>query len=72
MLINESHFDRIMRTVTGLTLVVAAATGFIGFWGWIGVVPLVTGVVGFCPIYKVFGLSSCPIPRTDEIDASGT
>lgn len=72
MLINESHFDRIMRTVTGLTLVLAAATGFIGFWGWIGVVPLVTGVVGFCPIYKVFGLSSCPIPRTDEIDASGT
>ena len=71
MLINESHFDRIMRTVTGLTLVIAAATGFIGFWGWIGVVPLVTGVVGFCPMYKLFGLSSCPIPRTDEIDASG-
>lgn len=69
MLINESHFDRIMRTVTGLTLVLAAATGFIGFWGWLGVVPLVTGVVGFCPLYKVFGLSSCPIPKTDEVDA---
>ena len=70
MLINESHFDRIMRTVTGLTLVISAATGFIGFWGWIGVVPLVTGVVGFCPLYKLLGLSSCPIPRTDEMDVS--
>ena len=65
MLINVSHFDRIMRTVTGLTLVIAAATGFIGLWGWIGLAPLLTGIVGFCPVYKVLGLSSCPIPKTD-------
>jgi hypothetical protein len=65
MLINESHFDRIIRAVTGLTLVMAAATGFIGPWGWIGLLPLITGLVGFCPAYRLFGLSSCPIPKTD-------
>lgn len=72
MLINESNFDRIIRTATGITLVLAAATGFIGLWGWIGVVPLGTGLAGFCPLYKLFGLSSCPIPRTDEMDAPST
>jgi len=72
MLINESHFDRIMRAATGLTLILAAATGFVGSWGWIGVVPLVTGLVGFCPLYRLFGLSSCPMPRTDEMDAPST
>jgi hypothetical protein len=65
MLINVSHFERIMRTVTGLTLVMAAATGFIGAWGWLGLAPLLTGIVGICPIYKLLGLSSCPIPKTD-------
>jgi hypothetical protein len=65
MLINVSHFERIMRTVTGLILVMAAGTGFIGAWGWIGLAPLLTGIVGICPIYKLLGLSSCPIPKTD-------
>jgi hypothetical protein len=65
MVINVSHFDRIMRVVTGLVLVIAATTGFIGMWGWIGLVPLITGVVGVCPIYRMFGMSSCPIPKTD-------
>ena len=65
MLINVSHFERIMRTVTGLTFVMAAATGFIGQWGWIGLAPLLTGIVGVCPVYKLLGLSSCPIPKTD-------
>jgi hypothetical protein len=65
MVINVSHFDRIMRVVTGLVLVIAATTGFIGIWAWIGLIPLISGVVGVCPLYKMFGLSSCPIPKTD-------
>jgi hypothetical protein len=72
MPINESNFDRIIRTATGVALVVAVATGFIGLWGWIGVVPLATGLAGFCPLYKLFGLSSCPIPQTDQIDSPST
>ncbi len=64
--INESHFDRIMRIVSGLALIVASVTGFISMWGWLGLAPLLSGVVGFCPLYKVLGLSSCPLPSTDN------
>ena len=65
MMINESHFDRIIRIVTGLALIVGAVTGFIGMWGWLGLAPLLSGIVGVCPVYKVLGLSSCPVPSTD-------
>jgi len=65
--INESHFDRIMRVVSGLALIVASVTGLIGMWGWLGLAPLLSGVVGFCPLYQVLGLSSCPIPSTDSV-----
>lgn len=64
--INESHFDRIMRIVSGLALIVASVTGFIGMWGWLGLAPLLSGIVGFCPVYQILGLSSCPIPNTDS------
>ena len=43
----------------GLLLIVLAAKGLIGFWGYIGVVPLLTGVVGNCPAYTLFGVSTC-------------
>lgn len=66
MEINESHFDRIMRVVSGLALIVASVTGFISMWGWIGLAPLLSGIVGVCPVYKVLGLSSCPVPSTDN------
>jgi hypothetical protein len=62
MLINESSFDRLIRSVVGVTLLLATATGFIGLWGIIGVVPLATGLLGFCPLYKLLGLSSRSMP----------
>ena len=40
-----------------------AATGTVGAWGWIGVVPLLTGVVGFCPVYPLLGLNTCPMKK---------
>jgi len=56
---NVGGFDRIARIVVGLILTTLAATGTVGVWGWIGVVPLVTGLFKFCPAYTLFGMSSC-------------
>jgi len=56
---NVGGFDRIARIVVGLILIALAASGTVGVWGWIGVVPLVTGVFKFCPAYTLFGMSSC-------------
>lgn len=56
---NEGSVDRGLRVVAGLALIALAATGTVGAWGWIGVVPLLTGAVGFCPLYKVLGMNTC-------------
>jgi hypothetical protein len=58
---NVGGFDRIARIVAGLLLIVLAATGTIGLWGWIGLVPLATGLSRFCPLYPLLGLSTCPL-----------
>ena len=56
---NEGTIDRALRLIAGLALVALAATGTIGVWGWMGVLLLVTGAVGFCPGYAIFGMSTC-------------
>lgn len=56
---NVGGIDRILRIVVGLVLVALAATGTIGVWGYIGVVPILTGALGWCPAYLPFGLSTC-------------
>lgn len=56
---NVGGIDRIARIVVGLALIAAAATGTVGVWGWIGVVPLATGLIGWCPPYAIFGLNTC-------------
>jgi hypothetical protein len=56
---NVGGFDRIARIAVGLALIVASLTGVIGWWGLIGVVPLATGFMRFCPAYLPFGLSTC-------------
>lgn len=60
---NVGGLDRILRIVIGLVLIGLAATGTIGAWGWIGVVPLATAAMGFCPLYTMLGFSSCPVKR---------
>ena len=52
---NEGGIDRTIRVVVGLTLIALTLTGTIGLWGWIGVLPVVTGAVGWCPAYSIFG-----------------
>ena len=63
MKFNVGGIDRILRIVAGLALIALAATGTVGAWGWIGVVPLLTGIFKFCPAYGIFGLSTCPMHK---------
>jgi hypothetical protein len=58
---NSGGVDRILRVVVGLILVALAATGTVGAWGWIGLLPLVTGAFGFCPAYTLLGFNTCAI-----------
>jgi len=60
---NEGTLDRVLRVVAGLALIGLAATGTVGPWGYIGVVPLLTGAVGFCPVYTMLGINTCPLRR---------
>lgn len=60
---NEGGIDRILRIVAGLALIAATATGNIGVWGYIGVVPLLTGLMGWCPVYTMLGLNTCPMKK---------
>lgn len=53
---NVGGIDRVLRMVVGLALVLAAAAGVIGPWGWFGFLVLATGLVGVCPAYLPFGL----------------
>ena len=59
MIANVGTVDRALRIAAGLALITATLMGWIGVWGWIGVVPLATGVFRFCPAYMPFGLSTC-------------
>lgn len=58
---NEGGLDRMLRIVAGLTLLGLMAAGTIGWWGWLGVVPLATGLIGWCPVYTLLGLNTCPM-----------
>jgi hypothetical protein len=60
---NAGGIDRALRIFVGLVLVGLAATGTVGVWGWIGVVPLLTGVIGFCPAYPIFGINTCSVKK---------
>jgi hypothetical protein len=60
---NEGTLDRALRVLAGLALIGLAATGTVGAWGYLGVVPLLTGAVGFCPLYTVLGINTCPTRR---------
>jgi hypothetical protein len=63
MTTNVGGIDRVLRAVLGVALVALAVMGTIGPWGWIGLVPLATAVLGFCPLYAMLGLSTCPMKK---------
>ena len=59
MQMNVGGIDRALRILLGLVLIVLAATNTVSWWGWLGVIPLATGVFRFCPAYPILGISSC-------------
>jgi len=63
MKFNVGSTDRVLRIIAGLVLIGLAATGTVGVWGYIGIVPLLTGIFKFCPAYAIFGLSTCPMEK---------
>lgn len=59
---NVGGIDKILRIVVGALLIVGALMGY-GVWMWIGVVPLLTGLFGVCPLYKLVGMNTCPMKK---------
>jgi len=59
MKVNMGSVDRTLRIVVGVVLIALSLFGVIGAWGWIGLVPLATGVIGYCPVYAPFGFNTC-------------
>jgi len=64
--VNEAGWDRIVRIVLGAVMLLLGWGGFVtGTWGvilqWLGFVPLITGLVGWCALYRIFGFSTCPV-----------
>lgn len=57
---NEHVVERVIRVVLGVGLIALAFVGPKTPFGWVGVVPLLTGLVGSCPLYTLFGFSTCP------------
>ena len=56
--LNVGNFDRVMRIVAGLAFIAAATLGLFGPWAFLGAIPLATGLVAWCPLYRALGLRS--------------
>jgi hypothetical protein len=56
---NEGSFDRFFRVIVGLAILSLVFFGPKTAWGYIGLVPLITGLVGYCPAYQLLGLNTC-------------
>lgn len=60
---NEGIADRAIRVTLGVVLLSLVFVGPQTAWGWLGVVPLFTGLVGSCPIYSLLGINTCPLKK---------
>lgn len=63
MPINVGTIDRALRAIVGLVLIALVFVGPQTPWGWIGLVPLLTAVIGFCPAYTLFGVRTCSVKQ---------
>ncbi len=66
MKVNEGTIDRAVRVLLGLALISLVYVGPKTPWGWIGLLPLATGLIGFCGLYALLGISTCPAKRKDS------
>lgn len=60
---NAGGIDRILRLVLGLALIGLTLSGTIGVWGWLGLVLVGTAAIGYCPLYPLIGLNTCPMKK---------
>ena len=60
---NEGLADRLIRVAVGLVVLSLAFVGPQTPWGYLGLIPLITGIVGFCPFYRLVGINTCPAGR---------
>lgn len=58
---NVGGLDKALRITAGVVLIALAATGTVGVWGWIGIVPLLTGLFSVCPLYSLLGIKTCKV-----------
>lgn len=65
MKLNVGGIDRALRIILGIVLIALAATNTVGWWGWLGLIPLATGLFRFCPLYPMLGINTCPVSRKD-------
>ena len=61
---NEGNLDRILRITVGLTVLSLAFIGPQTVWGYVGAVPLLTGLLGWCPLYTLLGINTCPVNKS--------
>ena len=61
---NEGTLDRALRIIAGLVLLSLVFIGPQTPWGWVGIVPLLTGLVGYCPVYSIFGINTCGLKKS--------
>jgi len=59
MVANVGGIDKIVRIVAGAGLISATVAGMLPVWGYIGIVPFATGLMGWCPAYTLFGMNTC-------------
>jgi hypothetical protein len=60
---NAGVLDRGLRVLAGLGAIELAYAGLIGSWGYFGIIPMLTGVIGLCPAYAIIGVNTCPVKR---------
>ena len=66
MIKNVGQTDRALRVFIGALLILLSLLNVIGPWGWIGLIPIATGLLRFCPAYTVLGLRSCPMEQSSD------
>ena len=60
---NVGGIDKILRIVAGVGLIGATVAGMLPAWGYIGIVPLATGLMGWCPLFPLLGMNTCPMKK---------